>query len=82
MKNFIDKPINIKDLPKDIPANMCLIENNEKQIGQICDFLVGDKSLLQVCGFKGSGKSQIVNFITVFLNPDFGSLYLFGNYNS
>ena len=55
MKNFIDKPINIKDLPKDIPANMCLIENNEKQIGQICDFLVGDKRLLQVCGFKGSG---------------------------
>lgn len=70
MNKFIEKPINIKDLPKDIPADMCLIENNEKQIGQICDFLAGDKRLLQVCGFKGSGKSQIVNFTSGFMNPE------------
>ncbi len=70
MIKFIDKNINIKDLPKDIPADLCLMENNEKQIGQICDFLNSEKKLLQVNGFRGSGKSQIVNFVSGYLNSD------------
>ena len=38
MKKFIEKPINIKDIPKEFPVDICLIENNEKQIGQISEF--------------------------------------------
>ena len=68
MSKFIEKPINIKELPKEFPIDSCLLENNEKQIGQICDFLMNDKNLLQVNGFKGSGKSEIVNFVSNFLN--------------
>ena len=70
MSKFIEKPINIKELPKEFPIDSCLLENNEKQIGQICDFLMGDKNLLQVNGFKGCGKSEIVNFTSMFLNQD------------
>ncbi len=68
--DFIEKPINLKDVPKECPVDAFLLENNEKQIGQICDFLMGDKNLLLVNGFKGSGKSEIVNFSTLALNPD------------
>ena len=66
MSKFIEKPINIKELPKEFPIDSCLLENNEKQIGQICDFLMGEKNLLQVNGFKGCGKSEIVNFTSMF----------------
>ena len=70
MSEFIEKPINIKELPKEFPIDSCLLENNEKQIGQICDFLMGDKNLLQVNGFKGCGKSEIVNFTSMLLSQD------------
>lgn len=70
MSKFIEKPINIKELPQDLPIDNCLLENNEKQISQICDFLLGDKNLLQINGFKGCGKSEIVNFVSEFLNQD------------
>lgn len=70
MSKFIEKPINIKELPQELPIDTCLLENNEKQISQICDFLLGDKNLLQINGFKGCGKSEIVNFISEFLNQD------------
>ena len=70
--DFIDKPINLKEIPKEYPADLCLIENNEKQIEEICEFLLDDeKPLLLVNGFKGSGKSQIVNFaINYSINPN------------
>lgn len=70
MRKFLEKPINIKEIPKDYPVDFCLIENNEKQIGQICEFLINDKKLLLVSGFRGSGKSQVVNFTTGFLDTD------------
>ncbi|MCM1339432.1 MAG: tetratricopeptide repeat protein [Muribaculaceae bacterium] len=61
--DFIEKPINTKDIPKEYPVDFCLVENNERQIEQICEFLLDDKSpLLLVNGFRGSGKSQIINF--------------------
>ncbi len=68
--NFLDNPIAVKDIPKECPIDTCLLENNEKQIGQICEFLMGDKSLLLVNGFRGSGKSEIVNFTAGSVNPD------------
>lgn len=67
---FIEKSINIKDIPNEYPMNPCLIENNEKQIGQVCDFLMGDKNLLLVNGFRGSGKSQVVKLATDSLSPE------------
>jgi tetratricopeptide (TPR) repeat protein len=70
MTKYIEKSINIKELPKDFPMDICLLENNEKQIGQICDFYMGDKNLLLINGFKGSGKSKIVSFTLSYLNPE------------
>ncbi len=69
-KKFIDNPIDIKEVPKQCPTNICLIENNEKQISQICDFLTEKKSLLLVNGFQGSGKTPIINFVSDSINPD------------
>lgn len=70
MKKFIEKTINIKDIPKEYPVDICLIENNEKQIGQICDFFNSDKNLLLLNGFRGSGKSQVINFTTGFVDSE------------
>ncbi len=67
---FIEKPIAIKDIPKECPVDPCLLENNEKQITQICDFLMGENKLLLLNGFRGSGKTQIVNFVTDNVAPD------------
>lgn len=72
--DFLEKTINLKDVPKDSPIDLCLLENNEKQIGQICDFLQNDKSLLLVNGFKGSGKTLVVDYTTSYLSP--GALLL------
>jgi len=60
--DFIEKTINIKEIPKEIPVDLCLIENNENQIEKICNFLLDDSKLLLVNGFRGSGKSTVVNF--------------------
>ena len=71
MYKFLEKPINLKELPKGYPAEICLLENNEKQIGQICEFLESEKRLLLVNGFRGSGKTQVVNFsVTNSLSQD------------
>jgi tetratricopeptide (TPR) repeat protein len=70
MTKYIEKNINIKELPKDFPIDICLLENNEKQIGQICNFYMGENNLLLVNGFKGSGKSKIVGFTMSYVNPD------------
>ena len=67
---FLDNPIIIKDIPKECPVSPFLLENNEKQISQICDFLQGNKNLLLVNGFRGCGKTNIVNFIADSVNPD------------
>jgi hypothetical protein len=60
--DFIEKPINLKELPKDCSVDTILVENNEKQIEKICEFLLDDKKLLTFNGFKGSGKSKVVDF--------------------
>ncbi len=62
MNKFTEKTINIKEIPKESPVDICLLENNEKQITQICDFLDSDQNLMLVNGFRGSGKTQVVNF--------------------
>lgn len=66
--DFLEKPIIVKEIPKECPFDMFLLENCEKQIGQICDFLQGDEKLMMVNGFKGVGKSLLVDFITTYLN--------------
>lgn len=62
MYKFLEKNINIKEFPKDYPVELCLLENSEKQIDEICDFLISDKKLFLMNGFRGSGKTQVVNF--------------------
>lgn len=66
--DFLDKIVTIKDIPKESPFEPCLIENNEKQIGEICTFLQSDSKLLLVNGFKGTGKTSIINFVSTFLS--------------
>lgn len=66
--DFLDKIVTIKDIPKESPFEPCLIENSEKQIGEICSFLQSDSKLLLVNGFKGTGKTSIVNFVSTFLS--------------
>lgn len=69
--DFLENKINIREIPKEFPADMCLLENNESQIEQISTFLQSDKRLLFVNGYKGSGKSQIVNFVATYaLKPE------------
>ena len=68
--NYIEQKINIKDLTSDSPYNSYLIENNEKQIEQICDFLQNDKKLLLLNGFAGSGKGEILSYVTSHLNKN------------
>ena len=70
MNEFIDSIINTKDLPKDYPVVPALIENNEKQIKQLSTFLMNEKKLALVSGFKGSGKSDVVNFVIRNLKDD------------
>ena len=67
---FLDNPIIIKDIPKNYPVNQFLLENNEKQISQICDFLQGSKKLLLLNGFRGCGKTSIINFVADSVNQD------------
>ena len=68
--DFLEKPINIKDIPKECPIDMLLVENNEKQIEKICEFLQSEEHLMLINGFRGTGKSAIVDFVSMFLNED------------
>ncbi|MBD5401927.1 hypothetical protein HDR58_03875 [bacterium] len=68
--DFLEQPITLKDIPKECPIDLCLLENNEKQIGQICDFLQSDEKLLLVNGYKGTGKTSVVDFVTSEVNSD------------
>lgn len=68
--DFLEKSINIKDIPKECPIDMLLVENNEKQIEKICEFLQSEEHLMLINGFRGTGKSAIVDFVSMFLNDD------------
>lgn len=69
MTDFLEKPIIVKEVPKECPFDPFLLENNEKQIGQICEFLQDAKKLMLVNGFKGAGKSLVVDFISTYFSP-------------
>lgn len=68
-QDFLENPIVVKDIPKECPFDLFLLENNEKQISEICDFLQDDnKKLMLVNGFKGAGKSLVVDFVSTCFN--------------
>lgn len=68
-QDFLENQIVVKDIPKECPFDLCLLENNEKQIGEICEFLQDDaKKLMLVNGFKGAGKSLVVDFVSTCFN--------------
>ena len=64
---YIEKNINIRE---NLIIEPCLLENNEKQIASVCDFLMSDKKFFLMNGFIGTGKTLLVNYISQFLNPD------------
>ena len=68
--NFIDKKINLKDIPKDSPFNTFLLSSNERPIEEICDFLLGNKKLMLLNGFTGCGKTEILDFICSNFKPE------------
>lgn len=68
-QDFLENPIVVKDIPKECPFDLFLLENNEKQISGICEFLQDDaKKLMLVNGFKGAGKSLVVDFVSTCFN--------------
>lgn len=68
-QDFLENPIVVKDIPKECPFDLFLLENNEKQISEICEFLQDDaKKLMLVNGFKGAGKSLVVDFVSTCFN--------------
>ncbi len=69
-EEFLDSLINIKDIPKELPVVPSLLENNEKQIAQLGQFLMNDKKMALVSGFVGSGKSEVVDFVLRNLKDD------------
>ena len=69
-KDFITKPFNIKDLPKDLPFPPSFITNNERQIQQTCEFLQSDKKIMLINGYMGAGKKPFVNFIGTLINQE------------
>lgn len=69
-EEFLDSLINIKDIPKELPVVPTLLENNEKQIAQLGQFLMNDKKMVLVSGFVGSGKSEVVDFVLRNLKDD------------
>lgn len=67
---FIENNINVKEEAKDSKYSLSFLENNEKQIGQICDFLCSDKKIFLLNGFIGSGKTSLADFICSKLKPE------------
>ncbi|MBP3820375.1 hypothetical protein J6G99_01865 [bacterium] len=67
---FIENQINVKNISKDSSFEPCLIENNERQIREICNFLQSDKNILLINGFLGSGKTLLTNFVSTYFCPD------------
>ena len=64
--DFLEKAIIVKEISKECPFDVFLIENNEKQIEQLCEFFQNDEKLIFVNGFKGVGKSTIVDFVSTY----------------
>ncbi len=50
--------------------NHFLLENNIKQIEQICDFLETKFPLMLINGFMGTGKTSVVNYAASFISKD------------
>ena len=70
--NFLTSDIDIHEFtyPKSHTVDDFLLENNKDSILKLFDFLIGDKSLLHLYGFLGTGKRQIVNYITTFFDKN------------
>lgn len=73
--DYIENLISVKDIPKECPFDLVLIENSEKQIEQICEFLQSDTQLLLVNGFAGTGKSSMTQFVATALKPEVITLH-------
>ncbi len=70
--SFIRENTDTKNLNKieESEINPILAENNKKQLEKIFEFYQGNKPLLLVSGFMGTGKTQVVNHSFNFLNEN------------
>ena len=57
-------------LPESDKINPMLLKNNNSEIVKIIDFLSSEEQFLYVHGFLGTGKRQIINYASEFLNKD------------
>ena len=63
--------INIKDVIKISSSfNSCLLENNQNQLEDFCDFFKSSKKLLLMNGFSGVGKTELTDFILSYVKED------------
>lgn len=71
-QNFLDESFDKKLLLKNESGsiNHFLLENNTKQLEQICDFLKTKFPLLLLNGFMGTGKTRVVNYAASFTSPE------------
>lgn len=51
-------------------ADEILLQNNEDQLKKLCNFYEGKNNLLFINGFLGTGKFEVVNYSTSFLNDE------------
>ena len=69
---FFDNGFDINNpiLPESDRINQYILKNSSDDIYKILNFLCSDEKFLYIHGFLGTGKRQIVNYITEFINND------------
>ena len=70
--NFLDNSVDRESvtLPQSDKINDFLLKNNSAEIVKGIEFLGTDEKFLYVHGFLGTGKRQVLNYITEFLDKD------------
>lgn len=67
---FTDTDTDKKTILKQGNINPFLLENNSKNINSIYNFFEGDKNLLLINGFMGTGKTSLLEHCMSYLNRD------------
>ncbi|MBR6126984.1 hypothetical protein IKQ21_04790, partial [bacterium] len=69
---FLDKNIEVENvvLPESEKINRFLLKSNHSEIVKIIDFLASEEKFLYVHGFLGTGKRQIINYATEYIDKN------------
>ena len=70
--NFLDSSVDRENLtlPNSDKINEFLLKNNSAEIVKSIEFLGAEEKFLYIHGFLGTGKRQIINYLTEFLDSD------------